>query len=192
MQKYQKIGIDLDGVLIDHRDHKRELAKQRGISLEWWQTNTNVMGRFIPEALYRDLRNELYGALTLSAPPVEGALAHLAAIKSDIFLVSARSADAIRFAQEWLLRHHIYDLIRAERIFFCQTGDDKRGHCERLGLDFFLDDRKKVLDALPLSMTRALFDTDGIADMLEVGPDIKVAANWREAFTLINTPISAL
>lgn len=192
MQKYQKIGIDLDGVLIDHREHKRELAKQRGISLEWWQTNTNVMGRFIPEALYSNLRNELYGTWTLSAPPVEGALAHLAAIKSDIFLISARNADAIRFAQEWLLRHRIYDLIRAERIFFCQTGDDKRGYCERLGLDFFLDDRKKVLDALSSSMTRVLFDTDGIAGMLEVGPEIKVAANWREAFMLMNEPVGVL
>ncbi|HTM68099.1 MAG TPA: hypothetical protein VL426_02265, partial [Candidatus Binatia bacterium] len=67
-----RIGIDLDGVLIDHREHKRKLAEEYGFALEPWQSNSNVLRKFVPEDVYRSMQEALYGQLTRVAPAVAG------------------------------------------------------------------------------------------------------------------------
>lgn len=186
-----RIGIDLDGVLIDHRGHKRALAQEYGFALEPWQTNANVMHRYVPEEIYRPLKESLYSRLTREAPPIAGALQRLPEIKAEVYIVSARRADSIRFAQDWLVNHRIYDIVPAERIYFCGNDEEKRGYCDRLGIDMFLDDKVRVLEALSGRTKRVLFDEDEVAKLLQVEERLHVAKTWDEFRDLVNAKVAA-
>jgi hypothetical protein len=180
MDNLPKIGIDLDGVLINHGPAKLELAARYGIELEPWQTNTNVIRRFVPDAVYLKMQSELYGPLTPSAPIMPGAFEALAALDADFHIVSSRHAESIRHVQTWLMRNRLYDIVPAERIYFCGTGEDKRAHCERLGLQVFLDDKLAVLEALPGGIERVLFDGDGAYSHLEPQGWLTAVSSWPE------------
>jgi hypothetical protein len=180
-----RIGLDFDGVIIDHHQHKLRLAAEKGYDFEPWQTNTNVMKSLMEVPTYRGLQDVLYNRLTLEAPPIAGALETITAIPAEFYIVCARAPINIRFAQEWIGQHRLYDLIPAERIFFCGTSEDKRSYCERLGLQAFLDDKLGTLRVLPSRVQRFLFDDDGIAESLNVESDIDVVRNWHDFRHLI-------
>ena len=182
-----RIGLDLDGVIIDHRPHKCRLARERGLELETWQANSNIMKQFVPLDVYEDIQTPLYSHMTPAAPPVEGALEHLPLIKAELYIVSARRADSIRYAQEWLSKHRVYDAVPADRIFFCGSGAEKRGYCERLGLDLFLDDRLNVLEMLPERTRKVLFDQDGVAARISPPAGIGVAGDWLQFLDLLGS-----
>src|SRR5260221_13838589 len=99
MPAIMRIGIDLDGVLIDHREQKRKLAEEYGIVLEPWQTNTNVMPRFVPKDALEALQLNLYPHWPPAAPAMTGALQVLPDLKAEIYIISARRTDSVRYAQ---------------------------------------------------------------------------------------------
>jgi 5'(3')-deoxyribonucleotidase len=182
----RRIGIDLDGVLIDHREHKQMLAGEYGVALEPWQTNSNVIRQHVPAELMPNMQSALYGPLTRTAPAVAGALERLRALKTETYIISARRVETIRHAQDWLINHHVYDSVPAERIFFCGNDDEKRGYCDRLGIDLFLDDKISVLEALGGITKRVLFDEDEIARHLNVEDRFTIAKNWDEFAAIVN------
>jgi 5'(3')-deoxyribonucleotidase len=185
MPTLPRIGIDLDGVLIDHREHKRKLAGEHGFALESWQANSNVMEKFVPEQVHDAIREPLYGQLTPHAPPVAGALQGLAALRAEVYIISARRPHSVRYAQDWLIKHRVYDAVPAERIYFCGGDEEKRGYCDRLGISLFLDDKVSVLDALPGKTKRVLFDEDGVAESLGVKERLHVVKDWDEFRTVL-------
>ena len=179
-----KIGLDLDGVIIDHTDNKLRLASERGFELEPWQTNSNVMHQFVPEEEYGEIRRLAYNEATIEAEPVEMALESILELPGELYIVSARYQSSVRYAQNWLDQHRIYDSIPAERIFFCSSEAEKKQHCHRLGLQFYLDDKLKVLNSLPFSVRRTLFDNHDISKKLKPGPEIGVVFAWPEFVSL--------
>ncbi|MEK9151778.1 MAG: hypothetical protein AAB692_00230 [Patescibacteria group bacterium] len=187
MDKNVRVGIDLDGVIIDHRGHKCALARTHGCLLEPWQANSNVMRGHVTEEIYRSIQEPLYCEWTLKAPAVEGALKELARLKDRAFIVSARHTASIRFAQDWLLANGVYDLVPAERIFFCGGDAEKRGYCEKLGIGVFLDDKISVLDALPYPIKKVLFDQDGVAGKISVAEHIDVVRDWKSFLKIVNS-----
>ncbi len=181
-----RIGIDLDGVLIDHREHKQKLAEEYGVVLEPWQTNTNVMEKFVSKEVYAAMQLHLYTHWTAMAPATEGALLILAALNAELYIISARRTDSVRYAQDWLTKHHVYDIIPAERIYFSGGDEEKSGYCERLGIDIFLDDKIRVLDALPGKTKRILYDEDGIAGECKVEDRLHIARTWEDFRQMVN------
>jgi len=185
MRQSLRVGIDLDGVIIDHRHHKCLLARERGLELEPWQANSNLMKQFVPGDVYEAIQAPLYSRLTPAAPPVEGALEYLPLLQAEVYIVSARRPETIRYAQEWLLKHRVYDIVPADRVFFCGSGAEKRGYCERLGLSVFLDDRLNFLEMLPPQTRKVLFDQDGIAARIGPAESIGVAGDWPRFAALL-------
>ncbi len=175
-----RIGLDFDGVLVDHGEHKTRLAAARGFGLERWQTNTNVMKKFLPPEDYSEIKEVVYTLLTPDAPPTVGMLDHLADLDGELYLISARRASSIRFAQDWMQAHRIYDHIPAERVHFCPSSSEKHKFVSRLGLNVYLDDKVSVLESLPFQTRKFLFDPDGIAERVELQPDIEVVHGWRD------------
>ncbi len=181
MGKLVRIGLDLDGVIIDHTANKLKLAKDYGYALEPWQANTNLMKRFMDHDHYEALQDTLYTTMTPDAPAVIGALEHLPKLAgAEIYIVSARPHESVRYAQEWLTKHRLFDLVPAERMFFCNDSKDKRGICDRLLVDLFLDDKLSVLTDLSVAVRKALFDPDGIAETLDLGSGVSVVRTWRD------------
>lgn len=181
MEPISRVGIDLDGVIIDHREHACSLAREYGLDLESWQVNANVIGQFVPKEIHAALAGPLFCRLTPAAPIAPGALETLEKICDRVCIVSARRPDSIRFAQEWLLKYRIYDLVPAERIFFCGSDAEKRSYCEKLGLTVFLDDDLSVLERLPFGTQKVFFDADDLSGKIAASDKVKVVKDW-EAF----------
>lgn len=175
-----RIGLDFDGVMVDHGEHKARLAAARGFMLERWQTNTNVMKGYLPPEDYSEIKEIVYTLLTPEAPPMAGLLDHIVDLDGELYLISARRTTSIRFAQDWMHAHRIYDHIPAERVHFCPSSDEKHKFVNRLGIDVYLDDKVSVLESLPYQTRKYLFDPDGIAGKVEVHPDIEVVSGWRD------------
>jgi len=175
-----RIGLDFDGVLVDHGEHKLRLAAARGFNLERWQANTNLMQEFLPKEDYREIKEAIYTLLTPHAPPMAGMLEHLADLEGELYLISARRTDSIRFAQDWMQAHRIYDRIPAERVHFCSESDEKHKFIERLGIEAYLDDKVSVLESLPYWTRKFLFDPDGISERYELHPEIEIVPHWRD------------
>lgn len=175
-----RFGIDFDGVIVDHRPHKLRLAEALGVALEPWQTNSNLLHAYMPdEATYRKLQEPLYGDMTVVAPAIAGALEGLARLPGEVYVISARRPGNEHSAREWMRKNGLYQIVPPERVIFCEGGRDKRGHCERLGVSMFLDDKLSYLGHLPDTLKRVLFDDDGIAHRLEVPGDVRVARDWQ-------------
>lgn len=175
-----RFGIDFDGVIVDHRQHKLRLAGNLGVALEPWQTNSNLFRTHLPdEEIYRRVQEPLYGALTVAAPMVAGAFEGLAALPGEIYIISARRPGNEASAIEWMVRNGLHEIVPRERVIFCESGRDKRGHCERLGISMFLDDKLSYLGHLPETVSRVLFDEDRIARLLDLPADVRVAVNWK-------------
>ncbi len=175
-----RIGLDFDGVIVDHHPRKLRLAGEMGVPLERWQANSNFVKKcFAPEA-YRAFQSHIYGEGMKDAPPVAGALEALARLPGEAYVISARRPENETHARAWMRAHGLHDVIPSDRVIFCNEGADKRLHCERLGLALFLDDKLSYLAHLPASMTRVLFDADRIASRLEIPGDLRVAESWAE------------
>jgi len=187
MERKLRVGLDLDGVLIDHHGHKCRLARERGIELERWQANSNLMRDFVPDRVYKDIRDSLYADLTTEAPPVAGALEYLPLLHAEVYIISARRPENIRYAQDWLLRNGVYNSVPAGRIFFCGSGSEKPGICRRLGVDLYLDDRLNVLEMLPADTRKVLFDPDGIAGRLRPPEAVKVVDDWLQFTSMVSS-----
>ena len=185
MKRQLRIGIDLDGVIIDHTAQKLALARASGFDLEPWQTNSNLMGEFIPPDQYQAMKEELYMQVMDNTPPVDGAFEFLDELPGELFIISARKSPSIRFVQDWMIRHNLYGHIPADRIFFCTNKYEKRGHCERLGIDAFVDDQVKVLHNLPSAVRCILFDEHRIADKIALEHRVEVAGSWKDFHTIV-------
>jgi hypothetical protein len=128
---------------------------------------------------------DVYTRMTADAPPVAGALEHLAALPGDLYLVSARRLKSVRYAQQWLMKHGVFDVIPAERMFFCESKKDKRPICDRLGIKTFVDDQLAVLELLSPRMKRVLLDVHGVRPRLTIEEGYEVADGWAHVRELI-------
>ncbi|MFA6603493.1 MAG: hypothetical protein WCT10_01470 [Patescibacteria group bacterium] len=174
------IGIDLDGTIIDHTANKQRLAADLGYRLTSCETNSNIMSRFMSERHYEELQERLYKEMTLEAPPVRGALEVLSRLGRPFFLISARRPETIPFAQAWIDKWLVRDILPPERTIFCGSGAEKRGHCDRLGVGLYLDDKVGVLQKLSSGVAKVWFDEHGLADALSPTADIKIVRTWVE------------
>ena len=181
----RRIGIDLDGVLIDHTANKLLVAERLGYALEPWQVNSNLQRSLMSHEHVTAMQEEVYQGMTLSAPPIPGALEHLRELEGELYIVSARRLKVVRFAQQWLMRYGVFDIIPAERIFFCESKHDKRAICDRLGITAFVDDQLDVLQLLSPRMKRILYDGDGVHQHLTMEEGYDVAADWSAVRDLV-------
>jgi uncharacterized HAD superfamily protein len=178
-----RIGLDFDGVIIDHCEHKLRLALELGYRIELWQTNTNVMSRLVETEHYHNIQDMIYTYLTPEAPPITEALEHIRSLGGELYIISARRKEAVRFAQAWLQQHNIYDVIPAQRVYFCSKSSEKGDYCRRLGINLFLDDKLAVLNVLDQQVKKYLFDSHGATKKFGLEHPYNVISSWREFAT---------
>jgi hypothetical protein len=188
MTQPKRIGLDFDGVIVDHSANKLKLAEGLGCRLEHWQTNTNVMKRFLRPETYEAIQDCLYYEFTPLADPMDGALeniARLVAAGIEPHIISARDDRSRPFAMEWIQKYRLTDMIPPERLHFVGSGDDKRALVESLGISSFLDDKMAVLAHLPETTRRYLFDQHDIAKQIDLAGSDAVVRTWKEFVDLV-------
>ena len=174
-----KLGLDLDGVIIDHTKNKILVAKKFGLSLTPVETPFPRMKRKIPLPVYREIQEVLYGELSLSAPPVEGTLEGLQALSKeyDLFIISRRKAKET--ARAWT-KKKLDGLIKETNIFFVTEDREKNPICKELGIGIFLDDKIESLWELKTVKKRFWFDRFDVSKEYADLRGIKVVSSWED------------
>lgn len=181
------IGLDLDGVIIDHSEQKLRLAAEFGISLSPEQTHSDIFKRLIPRDVLRQIEQLLYNhpeAHKLS-PLMEGAKDGLEKIKNiaPYFLISRRkikeaAADALRFHGLWP------DFFNEKNAFFVIHPEEKNIKARELGITHYIDDQQTILEYLSAVPNKFLFDK------FDIFPDtasIRVKS-WNELIDKLKNP----
>ncbi|MDD5251877.1 MAG: hypothetical protein PHT12_04575 [Patescibacteria group bacterium] len=176
----RRVGLDFDGVIVDHTGHKIEVAARSGLRLEPRQTNTNLFHQLVSVDDYRPMAQVIYGEMTETAPAVSGAIEHLPLIPGAAFIVSARRALWQPSARHWLTSHGVFGVIPEARVFLAADERAKVQQVIQLGLTDFLDDKLDILCDLPPTMRRWLFDEYGVADELNLPSGITPVRSWAD------------
>lgn len=183
--KKLRIGLDLDGVIVDHTRNKIRVAKSLGFLVREDQAHEAILKQLMPEKRYRELQERVYGAMSLGAKPVPSAkttIRRLARKGHDLFIVSRRGENAPG-ALLWIKRHRVLDSVPRRNVIFVSADAGKAPEVEKLGIEIFLDDKPTVLSYLETITHPVLFNNFRIninsAGYAEVH-------SWKEFFTLVD------
>ena len=118
----------------------------------------------------------------LRAPAMEGAFDALARLvdrfAGRVHLVSKCGARVEARTRVWLRHHRFFERtgVLAENVHFCRQRPDKAPICHRLGVGFFVDDRRDVLAAMTgVVPFRFLFGETTAPEKVIAAPDWAVA-----------------
>jgi hypothetical protein len=159
-----KIGLDLDGVIIDHASSKILKAKELGYNIKPCETLTHLIKKILTPEHYKELQTYIYGRASLNAPAMESAIEYIKKIASEneIFIISCRniSDGGDKLGLEWLKKNAVLNHITKEKIFFVPHDDvyAKNVAAKKLGIEIYLDDQLKILKEMSNVKTRVLFD----------------------------------
>lgn len=153
-----KVGLDLDGVIIDHTKNKIKTAKAFGFNIKAKETPSEILKKILPSNQYQKLQRRIYGRLTLEAKPVRGTLKTIKKISRNynLFIISRRNNP--KTAVAWLKKYKISDIIPSRSIFFVKEDRDKNKLAKKLKIDVFLDDKAEVLKYLSSVPRRVFFN----------------------------------
>lgn len=175
-----RIGLDLDGVIIDHAENKLKVAKSLGFNFKKEDTAPDIMKHLMPEAKYKEMGKRVYEELSLTAPPIPYAIGSIKELREQgvpLFIISARVKP--KFALRWLRQRK---LTPAQNIFFSKNAEDKNRIARKLKIDIFLDDKIKVLKALKNVKTPVFFNPYKV----DINKDkFLEASSWKEFLKIV-------
>lgn len=156
------IGLDLDGVIIDHTKTKLYLAAKLGWELKPEQTPSEVIKKIIPPLPLRKLKRSLYddpkiAFLSPLMPDVKAMLTKIKEMKVFYVLISRRQRPTTAIAL-LELRGLWPRFFNMRNTFFVQEDKDKNIKAARLGVTHYVDDKVEVLETLIDVKNKFLFD----------------------------------
>lgn len=175
--KTAKIGIDLDGVIINHTESTIKTARQFGFTLKKEQTVYQVMKELIPQEERREISKIVYGKLSLFSSPWAYALPSIKKLHQkgfELFILSARQQ--FQYALEWLKKYGVTKYVPAKNIFFVKESEDKAAIVQKIKVDTFLDDKVTVLESIQKYCLPIWFNPYKLRNTLE----FKEVHSWPE------------
>jgi hypothetical protein len=176
------LGLDMDGVIIDHTESKIALAKDIGFDITAKETPSDILRKIIPEEFLSAFWDTLYNkdATALSAPlmlGIEDALENLDQRGVPYVLISRRKDPLI--AERLLKARGLWPrFFSADNAFFVKEIEDKNTMAQALGVTHYIDDEINVLEALHDVKNRYLFDPHAI---FPASTNYSKFSNWIEA-----------
>jgi len=157
----KNIGFDLDGVILDNSYLKQNEFQKRGLYLERWQLNSNIIDDYITN---KDLRRDIdtLSAQSLHRRLIGNPYATLAEIKKQgkkIYIMTARGKSSKgKKAALNDIQYLKFDKIFDE-IHLLSTYDEKVNLMKSLNIDLYIDDRLDTLyDVCNAGIGTVLFD----------------------------------
>jgi len=179
IQKVKSLGLDFDGVIVDHTQTKIALAKNIGFKLRPEETASKVFKTMIPKKEYSSLKRKLYGTFATTFRPMSGVMRNLKRLHENnvkIFVVSRRKVGSRAAVKNWI-QNQIGGIIEKDNIFFVERDVDKKDVCKKLGIDIFLDDKLEVLEPMLQIKKRFVFDPHNVHRKIT---GIKIIKSWDE------------
>lgn len=176
-----KIGFDFDGTIIDHTQNKILIARQYGFEIQSAQTPSRRLKKIVSEPVYRQIQNEIYGSLTLSAPIMDGAISALEELNkiAELFLISRRQSPEFRLVAKKWLADNLSHIFSETAIFFVDTNQDKNNFCRDLKINIYIDDNLSVLEYLNDVLYRHWFDQYDLSGEVDHQGTI-VVKSWED------------
>lgn len=181
MAKYPLLGLDLDGVILDHTEKKRSLAKQYGFALSKRETSSDIFNKILGDdakgAIQRILYDDPHHAA--KAPFLAGARAGLRELRRRgyPFVLISRRKDA-GMARRVLAAKGLWGpVFHARNTFFVDQKKDKDIRAKKLGVRFYIDDQPSVLAELVSVRHRFLMDPHNAYPESRA---YRRVASWRE------------
>jgi len=159
------IGLDMDGVIIDHTLAKIKLAKNFGFNLKPHETHPDIIKKIIAEPFLKKIKYTLYDDPDFykSSLLMDGAKDGLKYIKKQnlpFVLISRRidSSGAIKV----LKFHGLWpQFFNKDNAFFVAEPEDKNVKAKEIGVTHYVDDQAHVIEKLIDVKNRFLFDNLG-------------------------------
>lgn len=175
------IGLDMDGVILDHAETKVLLAGQLGFRVKPEETPSEIMKDKMPIDVYHKMQNQLYDhpEVAFLSPLMSGArefLEQLISLGTPYFLISRRRNPDV--AVEILRRKGLWPRFFNEKnTFFVLEKEDKNIKAEELRVTHYVDDETGVLEKLPFVKYKFLFDKFGA---FPDGENYKKVGSWED------------
>lgn len=145
-----RIGCDLDGVLVDHRNNQSFLLKRWGFEVPKQDLTKDKIKSLLNNEQYKKFTEELYGQMSLGAEEVAGAkqaLSELSAHGHEIRIISRRNA-GLSFALQWLREHRFFKFLPLGMVHFVKSNSEKEILCKQFNIKLQIDDTPEVLETL--------------------------------------------
>ncbi len=176
------VGLDLDGVILDHAQNRILAAKERGITLRPEDATSDGMKKVFSPEQYKEIQLALYHAppLALSVPLISGAKEGIAFLREagiPFHLISRRKTDdiPIRLLEQCGLWPAFFN---KKNTFLVKEKIDKNVRAEALGVNVYLDDEEGVLTALSSVKHKFLLDPFKTHD--SAGKGYALVSSWGE------------
>jgi hypothetical protein len=193
----KKIGLDLDNTIISYDKLIFQIAKKKYLfSNKFKNKNKDFFKKEIikkkNEKEWTSFQSLIYGKYINRAKITKNFYDSIFHIKNlyDFHIVShktkwskeGKKINLIRSAKEFLRRNHISfcknSLIKKENIYFEDTIKKKIKRINKLGLNFYIDDLKKILTKLPKKIHKIYFNK-------EIDKKILTINDWQYLQTII-------
>lgn len=173
------ICIDFDGVVADTCTAKRRWLQQNGLGEIVGSVSKTALEPRIGSALYAQMQACIGFEDTLLATPKDGCLSVLPKLRkiAQLHIVSARSADKLFWAKQWLFHNGLAWLFADVHSSF---GGLKADTIACLGADCLIDDDSRHFFGIGLE--RAILFGE---DQLEYGASFQRARRWADVEDLL-------
>lgn len=181
------VGLDLDGVIIDHTQNKMRIALRYGATLRPEETHSETMRAMFDADVYHEMQSQLYDDTpeALDAPLMEGAFAGLATLRErgiPYFLISRRK-DPMS-ALHLIERRGLWgEYFTPENTFFVESPEEKNDLAKMLHVTHYIDDEIGVLRAMSVVPCRILYDQRAL---FEDEKEFLHVRNWVEVVQVLN------
>ena len=175
------IGLDLDGVIIDHGSNIVEVARMFGIRLRVFDTAIDILREKVGKDIYRKINNLVFDdPEILSTAPifdgVEEGLDKIRASNQQYFLISRQKNPPLAVSN--LKAKGLWNkYFNESNSFFLEEIEGKNIMTKKLGVTIYLDDQLRVLNQLEVEK-KFLFDPLGNYQI--GGLDYVVVSSWLE------------
>jgi len=175
------IGLDFDGVVVDHVQNKIRAARQLGIELAQRDTPLDVLANKLEPDTLAKLRHIIYDNrdYALAAPLVKGAKEGLEQLKNagrNYFLISTQKAPQI--VLESLKIRKLWGTYFSEKnVYFVEDANGKNKKVAELSISIYLDDEPSVLALMPSVPHRFLLDS---LNVYPEDPNYTKVSSWTE------------
>lgn len=183
-----RVGLDLDGVIIDHTKNKIRVARQFGIELSPQDIPSDIMGLKMDPTIYKAIQKIIYDdpEVAFTAPLVVGAengLSRMKAARLPMYLISRRPAASTtdKLLDIHGLRKRYFN---QGNVFFVKEKPDKNIVARKLFLDVYLDDEPSVLEVMPSVPHRFLLDS---LNVYPEDPNYTKVSSWAEFVDKLQT-----
>lgn len=184
------LGLDLDGVILDHTQNRILMSQKFGYNLSPADTPSDIITKKLSPEDYQKIHKILYDdpKISLTAALVPGARRGLRYLKQSpdlrYYLISRRNPrdSAMKIIKKYQLWPNY---LGPENTFFVKEKKDKDKVAKELGINYFLDDQPSVLSALASVENKFLMDLLGVynKESQYQGGDYKIVSSWKEFLT---------